>query len=563
MDNINGERDYIFDLPTEEVGILKISNHEEFRSTLEAFKDASSNPIVAAVVSGHIGDNYKRDINDISYVRQGPAVGFPTGYSIYKVYTNGYIKSFYKTTGRDGSDKPYYEHARDQISAEAEFAAEALSAFWLGTDSNRNFTYTYPFIPGVTPEVLSSSPVTAETAVALNSPIIIRFNKRMSETDLNNWVTVSPSVGTITASFLDSERAILKVEHSSNFTVDTDYTVTVLASKAQDEGSTPMASNFVFTFDTDGGTEDTDPPAAVINPLPDNTTIDPFPSFSGIATDESGVANIDYRFDDKDWATAEALDGTFSSTTEPFKLSATDPLSTGSHQIWLRTSDGAGNVSGATLAYSFTVAEEKPNVSVKIDGSAPISGDPISATPKIEVTIVALNPLTSARLTVDKTTSSLTYTRSGSNYYATHEVTTALADGIHGITIEAFDSLGEAATYEVFPLYVQAGKDALIQGSPLNYPNPFDPGKETTAIGYTLSKPVDITLSIFNLSGNLIAKNTYAAGSIGGKAGYNEVTWDGKSDSGAYVGNGLYVFLIIADGKVVQNGKGKIAVFKQ
>ncbi|MBU1026928.1 MAG: hypothetical protein KKA31_04285, partial [Candidatus Margulisbacteria bacterium] len=61
----------------------------------------------------------------------------------------------------------------------------------------------------------------------------------------------------------------------------------------------------------------------------------------------------------------------------------------------------------------------------------------------------------------------------------------------------------------------------------------------------------------------LIAKNNYAAGSSGGKAGYNEVTWDGKSSSGAYVGNGLYVFLIIADGKVVQNGKGKIAVFKQ
>ena len=78
-----------------------------------------------------------------------------------------------------------------------------------------------------------------------------------------------------------------------------------------------------------------------------------------------------------------------------------------------------------------------------------------------------------------------------------------------------------------------------------------------------LSIPSNVTLSIFDLSGSLIAKKSYSANQPGGRAGYNEVSWDGKSDGGTWVGNGIYIYLIIVDGKVAQNGKGKIAVFKR
>ena len=203
------------------------------------------------------------------------------------------------------------------------------------------------------------------------------------------------------------------------------------------------------------------------------------------------------------------------------------------------------------------------DISVKINGLKPYPGDPISATPRIEVTVTSSNAVDSIGIHLDSISASPEIVGIGNNYFATHEVTSPISDGAHTLTIEAFDTLGNGATYEASPFYVQSEREVAVQGFPLNHPNPFNAGEENTRIGYTLSKPANITLSIFDLTGNLIAKKSYPAGENGGRAGYNEVTWDGKSDSGSYVGNGIYLYLIIADGKVVQNGKGKITVFKQ
>jgi hypothetical protein len=77
-----------------------------------------------------------------------------------------------------------------------------------------------------------------------------------------------------------------------------------------------------------------------------------------------------------------------------------------------------------------------------------------------------------------------------------------------------------------------------------------------------LSRASNVELNIFDLAGNLLLKQSYSSGQDGGKAGYNEVTWDGKAN-GNYVGNGIYLYLIVADGTVPQNGKGKLTVFKR
>ena len=65
---------------------------------------------------------------------------------------------------------------------------------------------------------------------------------------------------------------------------------------------------------------------------------------------------------------------------------------------------------------------------------------------------------------------------------------------------------------------------------------------------------------IFDIRGVLIKKTNYPSGSMGGKAGYDEVTWDGKDDFGSTVGNGIYPFRIVAGGRVL--GRGKIAVLE-
>lgn len=215
-------------------------------------------------------------------------------------------------------------------------------------------------------------------------------------------------------------------------------------------------------------------------------------------------------------------------------------------------------------AGAFSAAHSIMDVSIRINGSKPYPGDPISATPRIEVTLTSSNAVQSAEINVDSSPSNLNFVQTDIyRYLATHEVTTALTDGVHGITIEVSNVSAEAITFEAYPLYVQSAADVIVQGFALNYPNPFDPASQNTRIGYTLSKPANVKLNIFDLAGNIVHKTSLAADQEGGRAGYNEVIWDGKDEGGNYVGNGIYPFLILVNGKVVHNGIGKITVFRQ
>jgi len=220
----------------------------------------------------------------------------------------------------------------------------------------------------------------------------------------------------------------------------------------------------------------------------------------------------------------------------------------------------------ATAGQALTIAaatREKPSIAIRIDGSKPYPGDALSSTPKIEITVTSTNTVQAIQIKIGSSSTALIFVGGTGKFYATHEVTAALADGTHCLTIEATDIYPNTTTFEILPLYVQSAGVVTIQGLPLNYPNPFDPGTQKTYIGYNLSKSANVGINIFDLSGNLVAKKSYLSGQPGGSASYNEVSWDGKSDSGNYAGNGVYIYLIIADGAIAQNGKGKITVFKR
>ncbi|MDD5594082.1 MAG: hypothetical protein PHG97_05040 [Candidatus Margulisbacteria bacterium] len=210
-------------------------------------------------------------------------------------------------------------------------------------------------------------------------------------------------------------------------------------------------------------------------------------------------------------------------------------------------------------------AAAKPRISIYINGVRALPGDPISANPVITVAVTTSDASVTGRITVDNTTTPLTFVGSANNFYATLEVTTALADGLHGLTVEAFGpaGTGSGATSEVVPLFVQTKQDLIVQGTPLCYPNPFDPGIPggTVTIAYMLSKAAGVTLSIHDLTGAVISKMAFGAGSSGGRAGYNAVSWNGQSDAGSVAGNGIYILLIIGDGKVL--AKGKLTVLKR
>ena len=73
-----------------------------------------------------------------------------------------------------------------------------------------------------------------------------------------------------------------------------------------------------------------------------------------------------------------------------------------------------------------------------------------------------------------------------------------------------------------------------------NYPNPFNP--ETT-IPYALSSDAVVSLTIYNIAGQVVRKLVDGEALA---AGQYQAVWDGRSESGASVASGMYFYLLHA-----------------
>lgn len=73
-----------------------------------------------------------------------------------------------------------------------------------------------------------------------------------------------------------------------------------------------------------------------------------------------------------------------------------------------------------------------------------------------------------------------------------------------------------------------------------NYPNPFNP---TTRIRYGVPKNAFVTIRIFNVLGRLVSELVAAEK----QAGYYDVDWNGRDNSGAQAPSGLYFYRFEAD----------------
>ncbi|MDD5383226.1 MAG: Ig-like domain-containing protein, partial [Candidatus Margulisbacteria bacterium] len=548
----------VTDTPSGPIDMTKIDldNRSAFLSLV-----SSHEANIAGIFMGHIHDNsryYQNNIN-VPFVRTASTIQFPVGINVYKVYSNGFQQMFYKL--------PYYsEYAREFITPEAGYSDDYWEMGALGSTYDRNFTVLYSEVK-VPPAVKTTAPAGGSTNVALNQPVIITFTKQMLTTDTQNAVTISPNLPGLSYTWSNLDTT-LTIAHS-NFTASTAYTITVgTGARSKDGMAFASASATAFTSGTSVAPA---PPTASIDGIVNDITDDPTPTLTGIATDEtSTIASVEYRVASQagsNWRSCTPLDGAFNSNIERFTFTITPELIRGLHEVQIRCTNAAGVTTQSNFtSYSFYYVGFRPEIGLKADGTEIINGDPIKSNPSFEVTVATdkglnLNNLkfyldqtaVTPTLTIQKNNSTLTY----AYYHPT------MTDGSHSVRAEATDNQGNLSSKEAIGLLVQIGGDLNVYGAPLNYPNPFDPGGGSTTISYSLSKPANITLSIFDLGGNLIAKKNYSANQPGGKAGYNEVPWDGKSDSGVYVGNGIYIYLIMTDGKVAQNGKGKITVFKR
>ena len=98
------------------------------------------------------------------------------------------------------------------------------------------------------------------------------------------------------------------------------------------------------------------------------------------------------------------------------------------------------------------------------------------------------------------------------------------------------------------PVAVSVSEHSSFAISSFASPNPFG---EYVKIGYELTHPADVAISIFNLYGDEIKNLSYQRNN---SAGTYSVIWDGKNDDGAKVPAGIY-FYTIRSGQKKAGGK--------
>ncbi|MFA7073782.1 MAG: FlgD immunoglobulin-like domain containing protein, partial [Endomicrobiaceae bacterium] len=80
----------------------------------------------------------------------------------------------------------------------------------------------------------------------------------------------------------------------------------------------------------------------------------------------------------------------------------------------------------------------------------------------------------------------------------------------------------------------------------VTYPSPFNPKKEKIKIRYLLANESSVTIKLYNKAGKIVKKLIQSSYEYG-KAGTNEIEWDGRNYAGETLATGVYICEIIAN----------------
>ncbi|RFS23862.1 hypothetical protein DVR12_08205 [Chitinophaga silvatica] len=140
--------------------------------------------------------------------------------------------------------------------------------------------------------------------------------------------------------------------------------------------------------------------------------------------------------------------------------------------------------------------------------------------------------------------------RKNSIYYPLSRLET----GTHNITIQAWDNYNNKSTTTIAFTVSEEGILAVEQVR--NYPNPVQGATRFTFIHNQQDEELDLTLQIFTIEGRLVKTMHDTIISTNGR--YDGMPWDGRSDSGAKLSSGLYVYRLAiktSKGTKVKGGK--------
>jgi len=140
-------------------------------------------------------------------------------------------------------------------------------------------------------------------------------------------------------------------------------------------------------------------------------------------------------------------------------------------------------------------------------------------------------------------------------------------DGQYNLRLTISNTSGESYQY-ISGVNFGVDGEVKLSGRPKCGPSPYDPADGNFMFYYDLLSASDIDIYVYDISGTMIWQKflPYDPGTlgVGGSAGTNRVFWDGENGFGSELGNGAYVYMIVArdrgDRKII--GRGKFAVVR-
>lgn len=182
---------------------------------------------------------------------------------------------------------------------------------------------------------------------------------------------------------------------------------------------------------------------------------------------------------------------------------------------------------------------------LSLDGIPFVSGDFIGRQPLIRVKVQDPEGIdtNSLKISIDGRPMPGAPTMNGE--YLIYRVPLRLSDGDHKFVLEAKDMLGNASELKFVGKISTVAK---LVGKVLPYPNPYDPREGDVKITYQLTSDKEIRLAIYTITGEKVWATTCYRGTVGGRAGFNEVAWSGRNAFSRELGNGVYL-LFVSDEK--------------
>ncbi len=113
-----------------------------------------------------------------------------------------------------------------------------------------------------------------------------------------------------------------------------------------------------------------------------------------------------------------------------------------------------------------------------------------------------------------------------------------LADGLHTLTVKAWDVYNNSSTSEI--QFVVAGDDKLKITRVLNYPNPFVNYTEFWFNHNRPLEPLQVQVQVFTVTGKVVWTQNQIINTEGFLS--RDIIWNGKDDFGDSIGKGVYVY---------------------